>query len=194
MLVDPPIEKLLPRTKNRYTLAITIARRTRQLVDGAQPLVDETDNPNLVTLACKELAADKIEPIPGKLDPYIPLRPEVREALMNTREEDEENDMLPSNYTPLAEEPVPAPVSKIRVMDPNEVFLMPEEMEDEEDEKDKSRSSDIEDIDEDEDDEEDEVVFRGASDEEEEEIVSDDDLEHIDGSIDDMPEDEDEDL
>lgn len=191
MLVDPPIEKLLPSTKNRYTLALTIANRARQLVDGAQPLVDETENPNLVTLACEELAANKIAPVPGLLDPYIPLRPEKREELLNAREEDEEADMLPANYTPLAEEPVPAPVSKIRVMDPDEVFQLPEEMEEEEEDEEELLADDV-DTDEEED-EDDEVVFRVSPDEEEE-IVSDDDLDSIDGSIDDMPYEEDDDI
>ncbi len=39
MLVKPPMENLLPKVDNRYTLAILVAKRARQLVDGALPLV-----------------------------------------------------------------------------------------------------------------------------------------------------------
>lgn len=186
MLVDPTIEQLLPRVENRYTLAITIARRTRQLVDGAKPLVEESENPNLVTLACEELAADKIYAVPEAVDPYIPMRPEVTE-MNNSREDDDEADMLPTNMTPVAEEPVPAPVSKIRVMDPDEVFDLPSEL--------AAAAAEEEAEAESEEDEEadDSVPFTGDMDEDEE-IVSDDDLENIDGSIDDMPEDEDEEI
>ena len=187
MLVDPPIEKLLPRVENRYTLAITVARRTRQLVDGAQPLVDKADNPNLVTLACKELADDKYVTVPGELEPFIPLRPEVSAALADAaREEDEGEEELTLHYTPTVEEPEIIPASKIRIMDADEVFYMPYEVEDEEE-----PVEDEEEID----DKDDDVVAKLAgADDDADEIVSDDDLEHIDGSIDDYPEEEDEDL
>ncbi len=79
MLVKPPLEKLLPKVDNRYTLAILIAKRVRQLVDGAQPLID-SDTPNLVTLACEELASNRISCVKGQVNPYIPLRPEVEAA------------------------------------------------------------------------------------------------------------------
>jgi len=79
MLVKPPIEDLLPKADSRYTLAMLVAKRTRQLVDGAQPMVPE-DTPNLVTLACEEIMADKVVGIPGIHSPYVPLRPEIEEA------------------------------------------------------------------------------------------------------------------
>lgn len=191
MLVDPPIEKLLPHVENRYTLAITIARRTRQLVEGGQPLVEETDNTSLVTLACKELAADKLVVLEGLLDPFVPMRPEIAADKENAREEDEEGDMMLTSRVPAAEEPLPAPVSKIRVMDPNEVFFMPYEMDDEDEDDERSDEEDLQGEDEGEDDV-DVRAFRTLDDEEE--FVTDDELDHIDGSIDDMPEDEDDDL
>ena len=46
MLVKPPMEKLLTKAENRYTLAILVAKRARQLVDGAQPLTD-SDSPTI---------------------------------------------------------------------------------------------------------------------------------------------------
>jgi len=84
MLVEPKMEDLLPKAENRYTLAILVAKRTRQLVDGARPLVD-SDSPNLVTLACEELAQDRVRGIKGIRNVYIPLRPEIEAARLAAR-------------------------------------------------------------------------------------------------------------
>ena len=84
MLVKPPLEKLLPKVDNRYTLAILIAKRVRQLVDGAMPLLD-SDTPNLVTLACEELASNRISCVKGQVNPYVPLRPEIEAARLAAR-------------------------------------------------------------------------------------------------------------
>jgi DNA-directed RNA polymerase subunit omega len=84
MLVKPSLEKLLPKVDNRYTLALMIAKRARQLVDGAQPLID-SDSPNLVTLACEELSYNRITWVRGQVTPYIPLRPEVEAARLAAR-------------------------------------------------------------------------------------------------------------
>lgn len=85
MLVQPPIEELLPKAESRYTLAMLVAKRTRQLVDGAQPMVPET-TPNLVTLACEEIVAGKVIGIPGIHNPFVPLRPEIEEARRMAKE------------------------------------------------------------------------------------------------------------
>lgn len=79
MLVIPPMEKLLPKVENRYVLAILVAKRARQLVNGALPM-NQSDSPNLVTVACEELGADKIACVKGHVNPYIPLRPEIEAA------------------------------------------------------------------------------------------------------------------
>lgn len=79
MLVKPPMEKLLPKVENRYVLAILVAKRARQLVNGALPMT-QSDTPNLVTVACEELGADKIACVKGHVTPYIPLRPEIEAA------------------------------------------------------------------------------------------------------------------
>ncbi|MCD8499151.1 MAG: DNA-directed RNA polymerase subunit omega [Clostridiales bacterium] len=84
MLVKPPMEKLLTKAENRYTLAILVAKRARQLVDGAQPLTD-SDSPNLVTLACEELADDTVRLVRGHVNPHIPLRPEIEAARLAAR-------------------------------------------------------------------------------------------------------------
>jgi len=85
MLVKPPLEQLLPKVESRYTLAMLVAKRTRQLVDGAQPMV-ETDSPNLVTVACEEISQDKVVCVEGIFTPVVPLRPEIEEARRIARE------------------------------------------------------------------------------------------------------------
>jgi DNA-directed RNA polymerase subunit omega len=84
MLVKPPLEKLLPKVENRYTLAILVAKRARQLVDGAMPLM-HSDSPNLVTVACEELGSNRISCVRGQVNPYIPLRPEIEAARLAAR-------------------------------------------------------------------------------------------------------------
>ena len=84
MLVKPPLEKLLKKADNRYTLAVLVAKRARQLVDGAQPLT-ESESPNLVTLACEELAANTVKLVHGHVTPHIPLRPEIEAARIAAR-------------------------------------------------------------------------------------------------------------
>jgi DNA-directed RNA polymerase subunit omega len=84
MLVKPPLEKLLPKVENRYTLAILVAKRARQLVDGAMPLM-HSDSPNFVTVACEELGSNRVSCVKGILSPYIPLRPEIEAARLAAR-------------------------------------------------------------------------------------------------------------
>ena len=79
MLIRPLLDELLPKVDTRYTLAMLVAKRTRQLVDSAQPMVKE-ETPNLVTLACEEIAQGKVLCIQGIHQPVIPIRPEVEEA------------------------------------------------------------------------------------------------------------------
>ena len=79
MLVKPQIESLLPHVENRYSLAILVAKRARQLVDGGQPLCD-SDSPNNVSIACQELYEDKIVCVQGVSDFFIPIRPEIEAA------------------------------------------------------------------------------------------------------------------
>ncbi|MBR3057412.1 MAG: DNA-directed RNA polymerase subunit omega [Clostridiales bacterium] len=79
MLVDPSVEELLPKAECRFSLCMLVAKRARQLVDGAQPMVDDP-TPSYVTLACKEVAADKVVGVEGIHTPYVPLRPEIEEA------------------------------------------------------------------------------------------------------------------
>lgn len=91
MLNKPPLDELLPKTENRYTLAVLVAKRARQLVDGAQPMV-ESDIPNLVTLASEEIVESTVVGVPGDHKPIVPIRPEI-EAARLAAERDADNDM-----------------------------------------------------------------------------------------------------
>ena len=42
-IVNPTIVELSEKVDSRYTLVVEASKRARQLVDGAQPLVDPTD-------------------------------------------------------------------------------------------------------------------------------------------------------
>lgn len=91
MLNKPPLDELLPKTENRYTLAVLVAKRARQLVDGAQPMIDSA-SPNLVTLASEEVAESAVVGVPGDHNPTIPIRPDI-EAARLAAERDADNDM-----------------------------------------------------------------------------------------------------
>lgn len=59
-MIDPPLSEIMEKVDNRYTLVVEVAKRARQLVDGAKPLV-ETDFTNPVTIAIQEILADKVQ-------------------------------------------------------------------------------------------------------------------------------------
>lgn len=59
MLNQPPLNELLEKVDCRYTLVVEVAKRARQIVDHARPLVDSESN-KPVTIAVEEIAADKI--------------------------------------------------------------------------------------------------------------------------------------
>ena len=40
MMIDPPINELLAKVDCRYTLAVETSKRARQLIAGAQPMID----------------------------------------------------------------------------------------------------------------------------------------------------------
>ena len=52
------VEDCLEQVPNRFELVLLAARRAKQLLKGARPLV-ETDNKEIVT-ALREVAADKV--------------------------------------------------------------------------------------------------------------------------------------
>ncbi len=58
-MIEPPIHELLEKVDSRYTLVVETAKRARQLVNGAQKLVDvNSDKP--VTIAVHEINKKKI--------------------------------------------------------------------------------------------------------------------------------------
>ena len=53
-LLNPPIGELLDKVDCRYTLAVEAAKRARQLIGGAQPLITPKDTKPLV-IAIEEI-------------------------------------------------------------------------------------------------------------------------------------------
>ncbi len=53
------IEDCLERVDNRFTVAVAAMKRAKQLVNGAKPLAEETDN-KLVVTALREIAEGKV--------------------------------------------------------------------------------------------------------------------------------------
>lgn len=112
MLIDPPNEKLLEKASCSYELAVLVAQRARALVDGAQPLVD-TKAANFVSLACQEIAADKVVSVPGdhKDEIFVPITREKRERDEAARRKKEEEAQQDQFDKLIAEEPLPDPVN-----------------------------------------------------------------------------------
>lgn len=59
MIIDPPIIEVAKRTDCRYTLVVETSRRARQLVAGAEPLID-TSETKPVSIAVREIALGRI--------------------------------------------------------------------------------------------------------------------------------------
>lgn len=55
MIVDPPIQDVLAHADCRYTLIVEVAKRARQLVGGAEPLV-RTAEFKPVSVAVREIS------------------------------------------------------------------------------------------------------------------------------------------
>lgn len=87
MLTDPSIEKLKAKGASAYDVTVLVSKRARQLVDGAQPMVDDRDAANVVSLACREVAQDKVVAVEGAVEPVVPITREERIR----RAEEEEN-------------------------------------------------------------------------------------------------------
>ena len=60
MMNQPPLNELLSKVDCRYTLVVEVAKRARQLVDHARPLVESASN-KPVTIAVQEIAEGKID-------------------------------------------------------------------------------------------------------------------------------------
>ena len=58
-MINPGLGSLLKKVDSRYTLVVETAKRSRQLVGGANKLVDCKSNKD-VTIAVNEINEDKI--------------------------------------------------------------------------------------------------------------------------------------
>ena len=93
MLTDPSIEKLKAKSASPYDLAVLVSKRARQLTDGAQPMVDDSDAANVVSLACREVAADKIVAVEGDVADEVKV-PITREEKIRRAEEEKTRQRL----------------------------------------------------------------------------------------------------
>lgn len=59
MMTNPPIGELLKKVDCRYTLAVEASKRAREIIGGAQPLIDTKETKPLA-IAIQEIRADMI--------------------------------------------------------------------------------------------------------------------------------------
>lgn len=57
---QPSLDLIRQKADSRYTLVVAAAKRARQLLDGAIPLVEAGPNDKPVSIALRELAEDKL--------------------------------------------------------------------------------------------------------------------------------------
>lgn len=55
MMIEPPIGELLEKVDCRYTLAVEASKRARELIAGAQPLIDTKETKPL-SIAIEEIS------------------------------------------------------------------------------------------------------------------------------------------
>ena len=65
-----------------------VSKRARELTDGAQPMIDDEGAANVVSLACREVAADKVVAVAGDVEDEAVI-PITREEKIRRREEAE---------------------------------------------------------------------------------------------------------
>ena len=87
MLTDPSIEKLKQKGESPYDVAVLVSKRARQLVNGAQPMVDDKDIANVVSLACQEIMDEKVVAVDGDVSPVVPI---TREERLRRQKEEED--------------------------------------------------------------------------------------------------------
>lgn len=54
MMIDPPIGELLEKVDCRYTLAVEASKRAREIIAGAQPMIDTKETKPLA-IAIEEI-------------------------------------------------------------------------------------------------------------------------------------------
>ena len=60
-MLKPSINEVLDKIDNRYYLVGTVAKRAREIIDGAEPLVDTKDGEKPLSIAIDELNQAKIK-------------------------------------------------------------------------------------------------------------------------------------
>lgn len=58
-MIYPSLDVLVTKVDSKYTLVVLAAKRAREIMDGANTLVDSKSNKQ-VTIALEEVAQDKI--------------------------------------------------------------------------------------------------------------------------------------
>ena len=87
MLTDPSIEKLKQKGESPYDVAVLVSKRARQLVNGAQPMVEDKGVANVVSLACREIMDGKVVAVEGDVSPVVPI---TREERLRRQKEEED--------------------------------------------------------------------------------------------------------
>ena len=105
MLTDPSIEKLKEKSASPYDLTVLVSKRARELTDGAQPMIDGEGAANVVSLACREVAADKVVAVKGDVEDeaVIPITREEKKLRTEercSRKKEQRECLLPAVLTP----------------------------------------------------------------------------------------------
>lgn len=58
-MLNPPLKKALKKGDSRYTLVMLTSKRARQIIEGANPLID-TDSKKAVSIAMDEISQGKV--------------------------------------------------------------------------------------------------------------------------------------
>lgn len=66
-MLNPSFEGILKEGDSRYTLVMLSSKRARQLIEGAEPLI-ETESKKPVSIAIEEILAGKIKYANPKID------------------------------------------------------------------------------------------------------------------------------
>lgn len=59
MVNSSAVNKMIENVDSKYTLVTAVAKRAREIVDGATPLVENT-SPKSITIALEEIEREKV--------------------------------------------------------------------------------------------------------------------------------------
>ncbi len=65
-MLNPPINELLEKAENRYSLVIAVSKRARQLINGESPIID-TKTYKEVSIATEEIHSNEVTIIKNDL-------------------------------------------------------------------------------------------------------------------------------